>query len=94
MRLDAKVVRALKRLKGEPLSRGVVELTAEYVHRRMRDYQKRLAELRAMYSSKKRLKAKVLKKEHTWEEETALFDWESLEPELKKFEEAAKELGL
>jgi len=94
VRLDDKVVKAIKRLKGEPISTGVVKLTEEYIERTMGEYRKRLGELRGKYRSKRRLEEKVLRGEHTWDEETALFDWESVELELKKFGDAAKELGV
>ena len=92
--LNQRVARAIRTLKGEPIGRGVVELTSEYLQGKMTEYLQRLRKLRAKYGSKKKLEDKVLKEEHTWDEETALFDWESLELELKKLGQAAKELGV
>lgn len=93
IRLDDKVATAIKRLKGEPIDRGVAELTKEYLERKIADYSKRLRVLREKHGSKERLEQKVLKDKHTWNEEEALFDWESLQLELRKLNGIVRELG-
>jgi len=83
----------LRKLKGEPLERGLASLIKDYVEIRIREYDGKVKEYESKYVSFGKLESKILNKGHEWDEERDLFDWEATLTERQRLEKILAEIG-
>lgn len=83
----------LRKLKGEPLERGLVRLIKDYVEIRIREHDGKVKEYESKYVSFERLESKILNEKHEWDEERDLFDWEATLTEKRRLEKILTEIG-
>jgi hypothetical protein len=83
----------LRKLKGEPLENGLARLIRDYTEIRIRVCAEKVREYESKYVSFKKLKGKILKQKHEWNEEKDLFDWEATLTEKRRLEKILAEIG-
>lgn len=83
----------LRKLKGEPLERGLARVIRDYIEIRIREYDGKVKEYESRYVSFGKLESKILNKRHEWDEERDLFDWEAALTERQRLEKILVEIG-
>ena len=86
------VADVLRKLKGEPLGKGLARLIKEYVETRIRECGAKVKEYESRYVSFEKLDSKILNEGHEWDEERDLFDWEAALTEAQKLEKILVEI--
>jgi len=83
----------LRKLKGEPLEKGLARLIRDYIEIRIREYDVEVKEYESRYVSFGKLEGKILNKRHDWDEERDLFDWEAALTERQRLQKILVEIG-
>jgi len=86
------VADVLRKLKGEPLERGLTLLIRDYVEARIRECDAKEKGYESKYVSFERLENKILNERHGWEEERDLFDWEATLTEAQRLNKILAEI--
>jgi len=84
---------ALRVLEGEPVEQAIRSMVVSRVRSRLRDNQSKVKEFTRRYGSLARLRGRILRSPHRWDEETDLFDWEALLTENLELRRILAEAG-
>jgi len=86
------VANVLRRLKGEPLEKGLTLLIRDYVEAKIGECNAKAKGYESKYFGFERLKDKILNERHDWKEEKDLFDWEATLTEVQRLSEILAEI--
>lgn len=91
--LPKSLVEAVRVLEGPRFEEGVRSILVGRIMSRLGDNQSKVKEFAARYGSLGRLRRRMLRSPHGWEEETDLFEWEALLTENKELRRILAEAG-
>jgi hypothetical protein len=91
--LPKSLLDAVRVLEGQPAEDSIRSVVVRRIMSRLRDNQSNANEFARRYGSLRRLRRRILRSPHEWEQEADLFEWEALLTENKELRRILAEAG-